>query len=312
MAMGRPKKTRTWQEIASGQEGVISLRQLRDSGVTRAATRHHLKVGRWAQRSSEVLTTTTGPLSQGQRLWVAVLHAGGDSLIGGLSATQVHGMKNWQRDDVTVLVNNPQSLEPLEGVAFFRTRRDLSTLSASTALPLCRLEPAVLLFSGYEFNQRTAHGAIAAVVQQRLTTPAKLRSALSSMSPRRRAKEFRLLLDDLEGGAQSLAEVDVKKACREFGVAPPTSQTRRRDRGGRARFTDCEWRLTDGRVLVLEVDGSFHDDVLEASEHRARNRKLTTTTRIVVQCSAYEIRHEPWEVMEDLIALGVPRISAAG
>ena len=312
MAMRRPKKTRTWQEIASGQESVISLRQLRDNGVTRAATRHHLKVGRWAQRSSEVLTTTTGPLSQGQRLWVAVLHAGGDSLIGGLSATEVHGMKNWQRDDVTVLVNNPQSLEPLEGVVFFRTRRDLSTLSASTALPLCRLEPAVLLFSGYEFNQRTAHGAIAAVVQQRLTTPAKLRSALSSMSPLRRAKEFRLLLDDLEGGGQSLAEVDVKKACREFGVAPPTSQTRRRDRGGRTRFTDCEWRLTDGRVLVLEVDGSFHDDVLEASEHRARNRKLTTTSRIVVQCSAYEVRHEPWEVMEDLIALGVPRISAAG
>ncbi|UUZ60954.1 hypothetical protein [Nocardioides sp. B-3] len=120
------------------------------------------------------------------------------------------------------------------------------------------------------------------------------------------------MLDDLEGGAQSLAEVDVKKACREFGIAPPTSQTRRKDRGGRTRFTDCEWCLSDGRVVVLEVDGSFHDDVLEASEHRARNRKLTSATRVVVQCSAYEIRHEPREVMEDLIALGVPRVSAAG
>jgi hypothetical protein len=29
--------------------------------------------------------------------------------------------------------------------------------------------------------------------------------------------------------------------------------------------------------------------------------------RIVVQCSAWEVRHEPWEVLEDLVALGVPR-----
>lgn len=311
MAMKKSKKARTWQEISAAQEAVISLRQLRDIGVTRAAIRHHLHVGRWAQRSSEVLTTTTGPLSLDQRLWLAALHAGGDSLIGGLSAGEAHGMKNWKRDEITVLVNNPQSLEPLEGVTFFRTRRDLSALSGQTALPLCRLEPAVLLFSGYEFNQRTAHGAITAAVQQRLTTPAKLRESLSQLAPLRRAKEFRLLLDDLEGGAQSLAEVDVKKACQEFGVVQPARQTRRRDRAGRTRFTDCEWRLPDGRVVVLEVDGSFHDDILEATDHRARNRKLTTTTRVVVQCSAYEIRYEAWDVMEDLIALGVPRVSAA-
>jgi hypothetical protein len=308
--MGTPRIT-AWQELAAGQADVLSFRQLRAVGVTRTAFRHHVKVGRWAQRSSQVLTTTTGPLSREQQLWCAVLHAGGDSLIGGLSAAEVSGMKRWHRDNITILVNNPQSLEPLDGVEFFRTRRDLAQLSAPTALPLCRLEPAVLLFSGYAFNKRTAHGALAAAVQQRLTTPAKLRDALSMLTPLRRASEFRLLLDDLEGGAQSLAEVDVKKACRDFGVAAPSTQTRRRDRGGRTRFTDCEWRLPDGRVIVLEVDGSFHDDVVEAAEHRARNRKLTTATRIVVQCSAYEIRHEPWAVMEDLIALGVPQLSAA-
>ena len=289
----------------------MSLRQLRAGGITRAAVRHHLRVGRWAQRSSQVLTTTTGPLSDSQRRWVAVLHAGGDSLIGGLSAASVHGMRNWHRDDITVLVSNPLSLEPLEGVEFFRTRRDLAALSAPTALPLCRLEPAVLLFAGYAFNQRTAHGALAAVVQQRLTTPDRLRTALPGLAPLRRAGEFRLLLDDLAGGAQSLAEVDVTKACRDFGIAAPSRQTRRRDRSGRTRFTDCEWRLADGRTVVLEVDGSFHDDVLEASEHRARNRRLMSTTRIVVQCSAYEIRHEPWEVMQDLVALGVPRLAAS-
>ena len=44
----------------------------------------------------------------------------------------------------------------------------------------------------------------------------------------------------------------------------------------------------------------------QATLDRRRNRQLTTVTRTVVQCSAWEIRHEPWEVMQDLLALGVP------
>lgn len=131
------------------------------------------------------------------------------------------------------------------------------------------------------------------------------------LTPLRRARQVRDLLDDVSGGAHSLAEVDVRKACREYGVVPPDSQQARRDRSGRMRHTDCEWRLADGRTLVLEVHGALHDDVLQAMEDRRRNRRLTTPTRVVVQCSAFEIRHEPWEVMEDLIALGVPRLESA-
>lgn len=121
------------------------------------------------------------------------------------------------------------------------------------------------------------------------------------------SREFRSLLADIGDGAQSLAEVDVRRACRDFDIAPPRAQKKRRDRGGRVRYTDCEWRLADGRTLVLEVDGAFHDDVLQAMDDRRRNRRLTTPDRVVVSCSAHELRYEAAEVMEDLIALGVPR-----
>ena len=39
-----------------------------------------------------------------------------------------------------------------------------------------------------------------------------------------------------------------------------------------------------------------------------RNRRLTNARRVVVQCSAFELRHEPWEVIQDLVALGVPTL----
>lgn len=305
-AMGRP-----WDELAAAQAGLLSHRQLRGLGVSRSTVRAQLAAHRWMLRSEEVLSTTTGPLSWEQRLWLGVLHAGGGSLAGGLTAAAVHGLRGWSRDEVTVLVTNAHSFEPLPGFRFFRTRRPLGVLASRGDLPVCRLEPAVLLFAAHEPNLRTAQGAVTAVVQQRLTTVATLERWIDQLRPLRRARTFRTLLTDVGEGAHSLAEVDLRRACRHFGVALPRSQRARRDRGGRRRYTDAEWRLSDGRTLVLEIDGAFHDEVMEAAEHRSRNRKLTALDRIVVQCSAFELRQDPWSVIEDLIALGVPRVRAS-
>jgi len=297
----------TWEDLAAIQAGMLAQAQLNGLEVTRGEVRCHLRVRRWAQRTSHVFSTTTGPLSWEQRLWLAVLHGGDTALIGGLTAAKVHGLRNWERDDITVLVDDELSFDRVEGVHFFRTRRPLVEMRAPGDLPLCRIEPAILLFAGYEPNRRTAHGALAAVVQQKLTDADRLRDWLGRMTPLRRAKEFRPLLADISGGAQSLAEVDIRRACREFAITLPNSQKRRRDRSGRRRYTDCEWRLADGRTLVLEIDGAFHDDVLQAADDKRRNRKLSTPDRSVVSCSAYELRYHAWEVIEDLVALGVPR-----
>lgn len=301
---------RLWHALADSQAGLLSHRQLRGLKVSRGEIRNHVKVGRWAVRSGEVVSTTTGPLSPDQRLWLGVLHGGPSAMVGGLSAAGARGLKHWERDEITILVNNPMSFELLPGYRFFRTRRPFKLLVGPGELPVCRMEPAVLLFAAYEPHLRTALGAVTATVQQRLTTAVKLTDWLDQLTPLRRAKHVRELLGDVAGGAHSMAEVDLRKACRAYGVRPPDSQTPRSDSRGRRRYTDAVWRLPDGRELVLEVDGSFHDDVAQATLDRRRNRQLTTATRTVVQCSAWEIRHEPWEVMTDLIALGVPTVDS--
>lgn len=227
-------------------------------------------------------------------------------MVGGLSAAAVHGLQRWDREEITILVANPMSFEPLPGYRFFRTRRPFKRLIAPGELPVCRVEPAVLLFAAYEPHLRTALGAVTATVQQRLTTAERLTDWLDQLAPLRRAKDVRELLGDVTAGAHSMAEVDLRTACRDYGVQPPHGQRSRTDTRGRRRYTDAEWRLPDGREVVLEVDGGFHDDVMQATLHRRRNRQLTTPTRVVIQCSAWEIRHEPWEVIQDLIALGVP------
>ena len=188
-----------WSQLADTQAGMLSQRELTELHVSRSYVRNQLRARRWVQRTSSVFSTTTGPLSWQQRLWQAVLHAGPTATIGGLTAAELHGMKNWSREDITVLVDDELSFDPLEGVHFFRSRRPLAEMRSARALPLCQLEPAVLLFAGYEPSRRTAHGAVTATVQQRLTTPDRLSHWLGRMTPLRRAPELRALLHDIAG-----------------------------------------------------------------------------------------------------------------
>src|SRR4029079_17498625 len=135
-----------WQEVAESQCGVLSEATLRDLGVTRGFVRNQVRAGRWAERTHSVFTTTTGPLSRAQTLWVALEHAGPQALLGGLTAAEQMGLKNWGREEVTVLVHQELSFDPVQGVRYFRTRRSLSALRHPARSPrAARIEPAVLL-----------------------------------------------------------------------------------------------------------------------------------------------------------------------
>ncbi|HET8591860.1 MAG TPA: hypothetical protein VFM01_19630 [Nakamurella sp.] len=297
-----------WEAVATAQSGMIARRQLLAFGVDWARVRNHLAARRWAERSSSVISTFTGPLTPVHLMWLGVLHAGGDSLVGGLTAATAHGLTRWERAEVTVLVDDERLFDPLPAVRFVRTRRSLKEMrDESSDLPLCRIEPALLLCAAYELSERAAQGVLMAAVQQRLTTPELLAAWVDRMRPLRRAALFRQLVTEISGGAQSFGEARFGRLCQQFGLRPPTRQVARRDGRGRLRFTDCEWTLSEGRVLVLEIDGGFHMDVDRWEDDIVRQRGLAGPGRLVVRCTTRELREDPTPVFGDLRRLGVPR-----
>ena len=230
-------------------------------------------------------------------------------MLGGLTSAEHHGLQRWGRNEITVLVDDELAFEPVEGVDFFRSRRSFELLAHPVdGLQACRFEPAVLMWAGYDARPRAAHAILASAVQQRLTTPERLLRWIDLLKPLRRAPAFRTTLGDIAGGSQSGAELDVLRMCRSYRLRPPDRQTGRLDRGGKRRWTDCEWDLPGGRTLVLEVDGSFHMEVEHWGDDKKRARRITTHRRTVIGCTAYELRHETGEVATDLMALGVPRV----
>lgn len=299
---------RTWADVAAEQAGLVSRRQLNELEVDRWRVRNQIRAGRWVELSSTVIGTTTGPLSRDQLMWLGLLHAGPDAVLGDLTAAESAGLRGWHRDEICVLV--PWNLDlddPPEGIRIARTRRPIALhRHDGHGPPRWRIEPAILHFAAYQPSRRTAQGVVAAAVQQRLTTPARLELALRQLTPLRWAAMFRQVIGDIAGGSQSVAELDVVRLCRAQGLRAPDRQTRRRDSLGRWRYTDCEWRLPSGRTVVLEVDGAFHMEVEHWEDDIARQRQLTDPMRTVVRCTARELRDDPDVVGRDLRRLGVP------
>lgn len=290
------------------QAGLITRAHLAATGVQRWTVAHRVATDRWQQLTSTVVATTTGELTAEQRLWLGVLHAGTGALVGGITAAERAGLQKWHRDEVVVLVPYGNGVpRPVSGMRFVRTRRPLDQLRAKgTRPPRAQLEPAVLLFAASQSSERTVQGVLAAVGQQRLTVPERLLEWIDRLAPLRRAALMRRTLHDIAGGAQSLAEIDVRRFCARHRFGMPARQVRRTDAAGRLRFTDCEWRLADGRVLVLEVDGAFHMEADQWEDDIARQRALTEPRRVIVRCMARELRDDDHELVRDLRRLGVP------
>lgn len=300
--------TSSWRDIASTQGGLITREQLRVLGLRPWSVSHRVDTERWRVLTPTVIATFTGDLARDQLAWLGVLQGGPGSLVAGLTAAELAGLRNWQRDEVSVIVPYANDVpSPLPGISFARSRRDLPAMAAgSSGVPRCQIEPAILMWAARQRSPRSGVGVLAAAVQQQLTTPETLSEWLRRLRPRRRAATFREALAEMGGGAQSVAEMDVGRLCREFRLAQPTRQVARRDATGRVRYTDCEWKLSDGRTLVLEVDGSFHMDVDHWEDDIARQRALTTPDRIVIRCTSRELRDNRERVARDLRILGVP------
>jgi len=301
--------TPSWRDVASTQAGLVTRAQLAAVGVARWTVERRVATERWQLLSPTVVATTTGELTRSQRLWHAILHAGSGALVGGLSAAEDAGLRNWTREELTIHVPYRNGRpDPLPGIRFVRSRRDLSAMrAADCAPPRMRIEPAILLFAAADRSDRTAQGVVAAAVQQQLATPEALLDWLDRLRPLRRATTLRQALFDISGGAQSMAEIDIRRFCKRHGLRMPARQVKRRDATGRLRFTDCEWDLPGGLVAVLEIDGSFHMEVEHWEDDIARQRALTAPGRLILRCTARELRDDDAQLVQDLRRLGIPR-----
>jgi len=286
--------------LAARQHGVCSRRQLAALGITDDHVASHVAARRWRTVSSRVVVLHRGPLGRRALCWVAVLGAGpAPTALAAWTALELHGIERWQREPIHAVVPRGTRIARYPWLVVHESRRhDTDDVARLGGLPVHRIERAAIDAAAWQPSWRTASGLMAAVVQQRLTTPDAVLGELERAGRIRHRRTMQLALLDVLGGAQSLEEIDFARLCRRAGLAEPSRQERRRDARGKVRFLDVEWRLRGGGRLIVEVDGVGHLEREQWYDDLLRDAELGSDARTLrIRIPAGAARHEPERVL---------------
>jgi len=135
---------------------------------------------------------------------------------------------------------------------------------------------------------------LTSAVQQRITSLPALRRELAGRSRVGNAGAIREALDEIRGGATSTNEADFLRECRRRGLPVPDMQVRRVDAYSQRRRTDAEFRLPDGRLLIVEIDGVGHFELGQWQADLTRSNGLVASTgALMMHVTGWEVRHDP-------------------
>jgi len=279
---------------------VTTARDLRAGGVGRQQLRTELMTGRW-RRAGLAIVLHNGPLSRPQQLRVAQVHAGPQAIFTAFTAAEILGMTGWFRDEVHLLAPAGTRIRSgcpvplhlhLHGPARVRRerRRGIEAL------------PQALVRAAATFRTpRPAAGLLAASVQQGCTRAGELRAALDAAPRARHRAALRAAVVDIEGGSEALSEIDFVRLCRRYHLPAPVQQLVRRDRNGRRRYLDATWRRTDGRLVVVEIDGALHLIVRRWWDDQLRQNEIVLAEdAILLRYPSIVVRTEEWVVIDQL------------
>ena len=243
------------------QGGVIRRDQSEQFGVTRAFARNQIRASRWTQWGDHVLLMQNSGPTRRQLMLIAVLDVGYPAALASHTSLELAGFDSFanEAEKIHLIIPHGARCHPFSGVQVHESRRVRPECHVEfDGLPCTDLARSAIDAAAWQPWSRFACALVAAVVQQRLCTADELDRALQYVGRVRHKAHLREAIRDIRGGSQALSEIDLIRICRRFGIQEPDRQVKRFDTHGRLRYLDAEWKLGDGRRVVLEVDGAHH------------------------------------------------------
>ncbi len=289
--------------LAATQRGVVRRSQLSALAITRDHVRRQVLAQRWRLLGPNVVVLGTGVLTREQSYWAAVLHAGTEAALAGLTSLEQEGLTGWFRRPVHVVVPRGVSVSPMPGLVVHSTRYEGDQLrGAGEGCPATPPARSTVDAARWLRSPRAMTGLVMAVVQQRLATPAELSAVVDGLGsfPQRS-----LVVDAIHtaaGGSDSLAEADVARMCAQLGLTSVRQQVRIDTPDG-PRRVDLSVDLPDGRRLVIEVDGPHHADPEVRVADGVKDAALIAAGHLVLRVPVVAIRRRPGAVLRQLAAI---------
>lgn len=238
----------------------------------------------------------------GQLRWAAVLEFGPPARLGGVAGLIESGWRGEAGPVADVIVPRGARTRPVpEWVRMRTTHHPDHGPAAGT--PRAGVARCAVNAASWAHSDRAAWHILLSVLQQRLTTTARVEEQITLLRTPARSRLMRQALQEFHRGSTTIDEVAFVRLCRQYGLPPPVLQTRRRI-GQRTIVTDAELRTSRGRLVVVEVDGVGHADVRTWSEDLDRHNVLADSLdAIVLRVSNWTLRHDPDRFMRRLISV---------
>jgi hypothetical protein len=283
-------------DIAETQAMVLSRAQLAGAGYDSDATRRRATTGEW-QQVGNAFVLHSGIPSNDQLQWAAVLTAPGLVAVTARTAATRYGLRGFGPTAVDVLVPHADgSLARIDGVHWHESRRfSERDVAIGFGLPMVSRGRAIVDAAAWTPNPRVACALMAAAVQQGIVPTSALRHELAAAGAVRHGRILRSIVADIEGGADSLAEIDFFKLARKAGLPPPIRQSIRVDSAGRRRYLDADFG-----TFVVEVDGGLHLHAQNYWDDARRQNELVLGGDRVLRFPSIAIRLEEDVVLAQL------------
>ena len=251
----------TLGDLLRVQAGIATREQLIRNDVSVSEFTANVNARRWRRLNDHVIATHNGPLTRRQAMWAAILSAPFPVALCAETVYELFRVPGAETEVIHVLVPRGARVLPVPGVrlSVHESRRFPSAheVMIREGLPITSLARAAVDSAAWSKDVRRAWRLAVAPIQARLIRPEQIRAELDKAGKVRRRRSLSLLLNDLEGGAQALREVEFLRFCRRHGLPTPKCQARL-DSQGRRRYLDAEFRRRSGRPLHVEIDGGIH------------------------------------------------------
>jgi hypothetical protein len=257
--------------------------------------------GRWQVVLPGVYAKFTGPLADRQRLRAALLHAGEQAMLCGLTAAELHGLRYVPRSNGLVHVLGPSDnkVRSVSSVGVHTATR-LPRAWRLAALPLTPPSHAAVDVARRLANLRDVRAVLCEAVQRGLATPDDLERELKD-GPSAGSSLPRRALADIAAGCRSAPECEVRDLVRTSTVLPePRWNQPLRGADDRSLIPDACWPEA---TLIVEIDSiEWHrfGDLPEATERR--RARLAAVGWRVLPVSPRRLREEPRLVLKELKA----------
>lgn len=281
--------------------GVIKVATLEQLGVSPQTAYRRCKPGEpWQRPLPGVVILGNAPPSPRQLIEAALLFAGPEAILTGVTACQCHGLRS--ASDVTtvhVLIPHGRKVKSSDYVIVERTTRFPERVLRE-GVPLAPLPRAVLdacrRFRAFD----PCRALLAEAVQRGRVSAGALEHELAHGSQRGTAVP-RAVLRDVLCGARSVAEIDGMRVWKRTGLPPLSWNVDLHDEDGRFIARPDGW--CDEVGFAWEIDSyEYHFEREGYARTLARNARYAAAGILVVQTLPNRLRTEPDAVAAELRA----------